>query len=552
MSWFRNMKLAARLGLSFGVIVAMLAAVAWVGLSTMQTMSMDLEKIVHDTNVRIDLCNQMASAIKDVQLLVRTIVILDDPAEKQTELDRLKLARQSYDAARSELEKRPASEKGQVLRARVDAAMVGVRQADDKALNLAMAEKDAEARQAIKDGVTGNDEIMDALRDNADYQRDKAKEDATKAVADYEDSRRTVLAASSLAVVLALILAWLLTTSITRPIANAKAAAERIAGGDLEVQLVAESRDEVGDLVESIRRTVEKLREVISGVLVAADNLSGASDQISSASQQLSQGASEQASSVEESSSSIEEMSASISQNSDNAKLTDGIAGKAAKEAADGGHAVNQTVAAMRTIAQKIGIIDDIAYQTNLLALNAAIEAARAGAQGKGFAVVAAEVRKLAERSQVAAQEIGSVAENSVQLAERAGQLLNTMVPAIQKTADLVQEIAAASAEQSTGVEQINIAISQLNQTAQQSASASEELASTAEEMTAQVGELRDLISFFKIEGARRQPRPRHRHQDAPPRSQERRKGGAASAAAPQAALRLANGEDLDTEFVPF
>ena len=217
MSWFRNMKLAARLGLSFGVIVAMLAAVAWVGLSTMQTMSMDLEKIVHDTNVRIDLCNQMASAIKDVQLLVRTIVILDDPAEKQTELDRLKLARQSYDAARSELEKRPASEKGQVLRARVDAAMVGVRQADDKALNLAMAEKDAEARQAIKDGVTGNDEIMDALRDNADYQRDKAKEDATKAVADYEDSRRTVLAASSLAVVLALILAWLLTTSITRP-----------------------------------------------------------------------------------------------------------------------------------------------------------------------------------------------------------------------------------------------------------------------------------------------------------------------------------------------
>jgi len=553
MSWFRNMKLAARLGLSFGVIVAMLVAVAWASLSTMKTMSTNLEKIVHDTNVRVDLCNQMASAVKDVQLLVRTIVILDDPGEKQVELDRLKLVRQAYDTARSELEKRPASEKGQVLRNRIDTAMNNVRLANDKAVGLALANKDAEARQMIKDSASVNDEVMDALRDNGDFQRERAKEDAEKAIADYEDSKRTVLGGASAAVVLALLAAWLLTTSITRPIANAKAAAERIAAGDLNVELVADSTDEVGDLVQSIRRTVEKLREVISGVLTAADNLSSASDQISSASQQLSQGSSEQASSVEESSASIEEMSASISQNSENAKVTDSIAGKAAKEASDGGDAVNQTVAAMRTIAQKIGIIDDIAYQTNLLALNAAIEAARAGAQGKGFAVVAAEVRKLAERSQVAAQEIGSVAENSVQLAERAGQLLNTMVPAIQKTAELVQEIAAASAEQSTGVAQINTAISQLNQTAQQSASASEELASTSEEMTGQVGELRDLISFFKIDSARPQARARRRqHHDAPPpKSQERRKGGHAAAQGP-VTLHVANGEDVDTNFVPF
>ena len=192
-------------------------------------------------------------------------------------------------------------------------------------------------------------------------------------------------------------------------------------------------------------------------------------------------------------------MTASISQNTENARMTDGMASQAASEAVEGGAAVTSTVDAMRQIARKILIIDDIAYQTNLLALNAAIEAARAGEHGKGFAVVAAEVRKLAERSQVAAAEIGDVASNSVELAERAGQLLGQMVPNIQKTSGLVQEISAASDEQSSGVSQINSALSQLSQTTQQNAAGSEQLAATAEEMSVQAEDLQRTMGFFRV-----------------------------------------------------
>lgn len=303
-------------------------------------------------------------------------------------------------------------------------------------------------------------------------------------------------------IILSLVIAlslWILF-SIIRPLQGAVKFAGAVAAGDLTVKIDSTSKDETGMLLASMQNMVDKLSQVISEVRGAADNLSSASEEVSATAQSMSQASSEQAASVEETSASVEQMSASINQNTENAKITDGMASKASKEANEGGDAVKQTVAAMQQIAKKIGIIDDIAYQTNLLALNAAIEAARAGEHGKGFAVVAAEVRKLAERSQVAAQEIGEVASNSVGLAERAGKLLDEMVPSINKTSDLVQEITAASEEQSSGVGQINTALVQLNQITQQNASASEELAATAEEMSGQAEQLQHAMEFFKIE----------------------------------------------------
>ena len=354
-------------------------------------------------------------------------------------------------------------------------------------------------------------------------------------------NRQAVSASLALLLVgllVAVLMAVILVRSITRPLAVATGAAKQLAVGDLEIDFDIRGNDEMTQMLRALRevvestntmakhaerlaagdftlvvtprsehdvqalsfaRMVQKLTQTISEVRDGASAVNSAAMQVSASAQALSQGTNSQASSVEETTASLEELNASISGNAENSRQTEDIASRSAKDAEESAKIVVATVDAMKTIAEKVTIIEDIAYMTNLLALNAAIEAARAGEHGRGFAVVATEVRKLAERSQKAAKEINTVAAGSVLVAEKAGQQLNQLVPSIRKTAELVQEVAASSLEQSNSVREMNNAMIQVDQVTQRNAAASEELSSTAEELSAQSEALMQQVGFFRL-----------------------------------------------------
>ena len=288
---------------------------------------------------------------------------------------------------------------------------------------------------------------------------------------------------------------------LIRPLNQLVSISHAVAQGDFRQQIEVRNQDEIGKVLEAFQTMIVQLTQVVGQVSSAAGNVAAGSQEMSSSTARMSNGATAQAASAEEASASMEEMAANIRQNTDNALQTEKIAMKAAEDAQASGTAVAEAVSAMRQIAQKIAIIEDISSQTRLLSLNATIEAARAQEYGKGFAVVAAEVRLLAERSREAASEIMNLAASGVSVAEKAGGMLEALVPDIQQTAGLVQEISAASREQSAGSNQINQAIQQLDQVTQQNSATSEELSATAEALASQAGQLRNTIAFFKISG---------------------------------------------------
>lgn len=356
-----------------------------------------------------------------------------------------------------------------------------------------------------KERITYAYSIIDNSKAMAANNMEKTDDITNNTVQMVRASTAMLIGGIIIALILGIILAIIITQSITSGLISSIKIAEEVADGNLNIQMnnqLTNRSDEIGKLANALSNMVTKLREIVESILNGADSIASASQQMASTSQQMSQSVNEQASSIEEVSSSMEEMVSNIQQNAENSQQTEKIATNAVKEINEGSIATNTAVDAMKNIAEKIKIINDIAFQTNILALNAAVEAARAGEHGKGFAVVASEVRKLAERSKIAADEIDSLSKNGVSVAERAGEKLRAIVPEIEKTANLVQEISAASIEQNNGADQVNNAIQQVNEITQQNAASSEEIASSSEELSSQAETLRDIIQFFRLEAS--------------------------------------------------
>lgn len=289
---------------------------------------------------------------------------------------------------------------------------------------------------------------------------------------------------------------------IQQPLEQLTDKIEKLSKGKIDMEFeesLKERKDEFGTIARSMQQTLEKLTEITGNIVVGADNIKTASQELSNNSQQLSQGASEQASSTEEVSSSMEEMVSNVDQNSENAKEAERLANNVNENIDSVGNSSKDSLEAIETIAEKISVINDIAYQTNILALNASVEAARAGEHGRGFSVVASEVRKLAEKSRQAADEISKLSLSSVKITKKTRELLVEMLPQMGKAIQLIREISAASAEQNSAGEQINTTIQQLNQITQSNAASSEEMATSSEELDSQAQQLYDVIQFFKI-----------------------------------------------------
>ncbi|MFZ3024545.1 MAG: methyl-accepting chemotaxis protein [Pseudomonas sp.] len=502
---FNNMKLATKLILAFLIVALIAGIIGFIGARSVNTVNDMMTDIYLNQLVPIaDIGNVREHGADNFRRLYQLTALQD-----QRDIDTIKGKIRDSDRLIDEGYKRylatVLSPEEQVAVPKLDAAAEKYQQGVERFMALIEQGNQSDALKFLSGDLNViYNEVRDHRTSLAQIMTKNA--DTTNTTSDGIVSSIMTLLTSLMVggFVISLALGGFVTRLIVRQLGGEPAyAAEvvsRVANGDLTVDVQLRNGD-TNSLLASMRQMTEKLRAIMGDVRMTADSLASASEEIAASAQALSQNASEQAANVEETSASVEEIAATVAQNSENARVTDSMASQSSKDAVEGGEAVRSMVNAMRQIAGKIGIIDDIAYQTNLLALNAAIEAARAGDHGKGFAVVAAEVRKLAERSQVAAQEIGSVAGDSVTLAERAGQLLDQMVPSIRKTADLVQEISSASREQNTGLEQINLAVSQLAQTTQVNASASEELSSTSEEMSGQAVQLQEMIQFFRLAG---------------------------------------------------
>jgi methyl-accepting chemotaxis protein len=506
---FRELGIGQRIGIGFGLIVALLLGVvltSYMGFAAYgELLDGDVRIAQHSERARANVVG-MRRFEKDMYLNIGDHAkVAEYQAKWREQHDHLVSRIGDVERSAVGAEDRDTAAQMRTLLSSYDSGFARV-EAMMRAGDVKTPEECNVAIGTVKDDV----HKLESITNDLAAKHFRAAESSTQQVTEQARHAKTMmLSLAGVSVVASLLIGAFFTRSVTRPVGDVVSAAQRIAVGELRTPIEVTNGDETGLLQRAMREMSERLTRVIGEVRTAATAVASAAEQMSATSQALSRGTSEQAASIEETTSSLEEMSASISQNADNSRETEAIAKKGAKDAEETGRAMGETTDAMKSIVQRTSIIEEIAYQTNLLALNAAIEAARAGEHGRGFAVVATEVRKLAERSQAASKEITALADSSVKVAERSAASMQELVPSIRKTSELVQEVAAACREQSAGVSQINTAVLTVDQVTQRNASAAEELAATAEELAAQAEALREMMGFFQIADLPTAPAPR-------------------------------------------
>ena len=529
----------AKLAGAFAFLLLITGILGVFGITNMSTINDKSTDLAKNWMPSIDAIHRLNTATSELRIKQYRHVVSTDPEEmRKVEGDIDAIAKQ-IETQSSRYEKLISSDSEREIYESFEEKFAKYQRASERFLALSRNNQNAEATAMLISSVTLFDDFSNDLLKLVKLNVEGGEKASAEGDAAYADARNLFIGLLVVAMIASIAAAIWISLTISRGLKNVSTAIDAVAIGDLDKDVVVTTNDEIKDLVDTVNRMtanlrqtaalaetiahgdltvqhtalsdedkrghaliamVERLRIVVADTTAAIGNVAAGSQELSSSSEQVSQGATEQAAAAEQASASMEEMAANIKQNADNAAQTEKIARQSSRDAESSGEAVNKAVGAMQMIAEKIGIVQEIARQTDLLALNAAVEAARAGEHGRGFAVVASEVRKLAERSQGAAAEISQVSSDTVKAAAEAGEMLGRLVPDIRRTAELVSEISAACREQDIGTAQINEAIQQLDKVTQQNASASEQISSTSEELASQAEELQQTIAFFRVD----------------------------------------------------
>lgn len=530
-----------KLGAIFAIVIALILALSLVALSRISILNTTITNLIYGPSARLELSLRTQSGFSAIVRNERGMVMTTDPATVRDFDEGTAQAIADYELLFKSADEFQSVEGKQTFD-KLYREFENYRKIDDEIRALARSgQREAAVKLALGDARPYIDNISKISEELVSMAQAEMRQVDKESDELNSESRLILITTSLIAFLVALIGGIYASRLISRGLGKVLTVMEAAALGDLTSNITADTNDEFKDVIDALSlanknlsniaimaekisngdltvqpqalsdkdtmglaliRMVERLRAVVGDASAASESVSTGSQQLSANSEQVSQGATEQAAAAEEASASMEQMAANIKQNADNAAQTEKMARQSSQDAEASGTAVDKAVNAMQTIADKIGIVQEIARQTDLLALNAAVEAARAGEHGKGFAVVAAEVRKLAERSQTAATEISALSTDTVRAASEAGDMLSRLVPDIRRTAELITEISAACREQDIGASQINEAIQQLDKVTQQNAGASEQISHTSEDLAHQAEELQSSIAFFRLDDA--------------------------------------------------